>query len=127
MTKTASPMPQLPAMPNFDVDALVTLQKANVETFVAAQKIVFDLAQTVAKKQVEMMKDAIAKTEVLLKGFDTKRQPASYADEVKAAVERAIADVKETVDLGIKAQSEVVDLFVTRATRNFEELKAVAA
>ena len=62
MTKTTSPLPQLPAMPKFDVEALVTLQKANVETFVAAQKIVFDLAQTVAKKQVEMMKDAIAKT-----------------------------------------------------------------
>ena len=46
---------------------------------------------------------------------------------MKAAVERAMADVKETVDLGIKAQSEVVDLFVQRATRNFEELKAVAA
>ena len=50
-------------MPKFDVEALVTLQKANVETFVAAQKILFDLAQTVAKKQVEYVKESIAKTE----------------------------------------------------------------
>ena len=94
---------------------------------VAAQKIMFDLVQTVAKKQVEMVKEAMAKTDLLFKGFDAKKQPAVYADEMKAAVEKAMADVKETVDLGIKAQSEVVDLLVKRATANFEEMKAVAA
>ena len=87
----------------------------------------FDLVQTVAKKQVEMIKEAMAKADVVFKGFDAKKQPTVYADEMKAAVEKAMADVKETVDLGIKAQSEVVDLFVKRATANFEEMKAVAA
>ena len=125
MTKTA--LPQLPALPKFDFEALVTLQKANIETLVEAQKILFDLAQTVAKKQVEYVKESFAKSEAMFKGFDGKKQPTVYADELKAAVERAVADVKETVDLGIKAQSEVVDLFVKRATANFEEMKAVAA
>ena len=46
---------------------------------------------------------------------------------MKAVVEKAMADVKETMDLGIKAQSEVVDLFVKRATQNFEDVKAIAA
>ena len=87
----------------------------------------FDLVQTVAKKQVEIVKESMAKTDAMFKGFDAKKQPDVYADEMKAAVEKAMADVKETVDLGIKAQSEVVDLFVKRATANFEEMKAVAA
>jgi hypothetical protein len=69
----------------------------------------------------------MAKSETMLKGFDGKKQPAAYAEEVKAAMEKAMADVKETVDLGIKAQSEVVDLLVKRATANFEDMKAVAA
>src|SRR3954453_15589402 len=54
-------------------------------------------------------------------------QPAAYVDEMKAVVEKAMADVKETMDLGIKAQSEGVDLFVKRATQNFEDVKAIAA
>ena len=87
----------------------------------------FDLAQTVAKKQVEMSRKRWPRPTPMFKGFDAKKQPAVYADEMKAAVEKAMADVKETVDLGIKAQSEVVDLFVKRATANFEEMKAVAA
>ena len=71
-----------------------------------------------------MSRRSFAKSEALFKGFDAKKQPTVYADELKAAVERAVADVKETVDLGIKAQSEVVDLFVKRATANFDEIKS---
>jgi hypothetical protein len=38
-----------------------------------------------------------------------------------------MADVKDTMDLGLKAQNEVVDLFVKRATANFDEAKQIAA
>jgi hypothetical protein len=63
----------------------------------------------------------------MLRGYDSKKQPQAYVEDVKAAVEKAMADVKETLDLGIKAQSEVVDLFVKRATQNFEDVKTLAA
>ena len=124
MTKTAS---YAPIAPKFDLDAVVALQKANLETVVAAQRIFFDLAQTVAKRQAEFVKEAFARIETAFKGYDSKKQPQVYVDEFKAVVEKAMADVKETVDLGIKAQSEVVDLFVKRATQNFEDVKALAA
>ena len=116
-----------PAVPKFDVDALVALQRGNLDTIIAAQKIMFDLAQTVARKQVELVQEMVGKADVLMKGFDSRKQPQAYADEMKAAVEKAMADVKETVDLGIRAQSEVVDLFMKRATRNIEEMRAIAA
>jgi hypothetical protein len=120
-------LPKL-SMPKLDVDAVVALQRANIETFLAAQRILFDLAQTVAKRQTELFKDFIGKAEVAVKGgFDAKKQPATYVDDAKAAIERAVADAKETLDLGLKAQSEVVDLFVKRATANFDHVKALAA
>ena len=123
MTKTAN---HSPLAPKFDLDALVAFQKANLETVVAAQRIFFDLAQTVAKRHAEFVKESFARVETAFKGYDAKK-PAAYVDEMKAVVEKAMADVKETVDLGIKAQSEVVDLFVKRATQNFEDVKAIAA
>ena len=124
MTKTAN---HAPLAPKFDLDALVAFQKANLETVVAAQRIFFDLAQTVAKRHAEFVKESFARVETAFKGYDAKKQPAAYVDEMKAVVEKAMADVKETMDLGIKAQSEVVDLFVKRATQNFEDVKAIAA
>ena len=63
----------------------------------------------------------------MFKGYETEKQPQAYVEDVKAAVEKAMADVKETVDLGFKAQGEVVDLFVKRATQNLEDVKGLAA
>ncbi|HMR30836.1 MAG TPA: phasin family protein [Geminicoccaceae bacterium] len=123
-------LPELPklVMPKFDLDAWIALQKANVETVIAAQKIFFDLFQTVSKRQAELFKEMVGKVEGSVKGgFDSKKQPAAYVDEAKAAIEKAMADAKETMDLGLKAQAEVVDLLVKRATANFDQVKSLAA
>lgn len=123
-------LPELPklSVPKLDLDAVIALQKANVETVIAAQKIFFDLFQTVSKRQAELFKEMVGKVEGSFKGgFDSKKQPAAYVDEAKAAIEKAMADAKETMDLGLKAQAEVVDLFVKRATANFDQVKSLAA
>lgn len=127
LSTTSAPRPFMPAMPKFDVEALVAMQKANVETVVSAQRIFFDLAQTVAKRNAETMKAMFQSAGTMTRTADAGRQPHAYVDGAKSAMEKVMADVKETMDLGIKAQSEVVDLFVKRATRNFEEVKALAA
>ena len=135
MDKTATPKLELPkldlaklTMPKFDFDAFVALQKANIETVVAAQKIWFDLAQAVAKRNADLVKEVASRMEVLLKGgFDARKQPAAYVDEAKAVLEKAVADAQETVDLGVKAQHEVVELLVKRASANFDHVKTLAA
>jgi len=116
-----------PEIPKFDVGAFLAIHRANFETVVAAQWIFFDLAQTVAKRQAEFVNDAFAHIETAFKAYDAEKQPAAYVDEMTAVVEKAMADVRETMDLGIKAQSEIVDLFVQRATRSLEHVKALAA
>ena len=128
LTTTAATRPFMPAMPKFDVEALVAMQKANIETVVSAQRIFFDLAQTVTKRNAEMVKELFQRTGTMTRTTTgTSRQPQAYVDDAKSAMEKVMADVKETMDLGMKAQSEVVDLFVKRATRNFEEVRALAA
>lgn len=117
----------MPMMPKFDLEAFAAMQKANLETFAAAQRIVLDLAQTVAKRNAELLREMVERTGASLKGVDGRIQPQAYVDGAKAAVEKAMAEMKETVDLGIRAQGEVVDLFVKRATQNFEDVKALAA
>jgi phasin family protein len=120
-------VPNFQSLPKFDLDAVLSLYKANLDTFVAAQRIMFDFSQTLAKRQVDLLKESFSKAESLMKGFDAKKQPQAYVEEAKAALEKALADVKETMDLGMKAQHEVVDLFVKRATANFDEVKSLAA
>ena len=64
-----------PQVPKFDMAALVALQKANIETLVAAQKILYDLVQTVAKKQAEYIKESFARSEAMFKGFVASLPP----------------------------------------------------
>ncbi|SNB56581.1 phasin family protein [Arboricoccus pini] len=113
--------------PKFDIESVLALYKSNIETCVAAQKIMFDFSQTLAKRQVETVKESFAKAEALMKGFDGKKLPQSYVDDAKAAIEKALADVKEAMDMGMKAQNDVVDLFVKRASANFDGVKTMAA
>ena len=47
----------------------------------------FDLAQTVAKRQSELLKEAFSNTESMMKGFDSKKQPQAYMDDAKAVRE----------------------------------------
>lgn len=116
-----------PKLPKFDFDAVMAIQKANIETFSAAQKILFDLMQNMAQRQAEMVKESYSRTEAMMKGFDSKKEPQAYVEEARAAMEKAMTDVKETVDLSMKAQNEVVDLFVKRTQANFDEARNIAA
>jgi hypothetical protein len=107
-------------LPKLDLEALVALQKANIATIVAAQKIMLDLARAMARKQVELVEEMMARSQALL-GTDGTKQPSSLAGEVRAAAEKAVAAVNETVELGVKVQSEIADLFVRRAAANEDE------
>jgi hypothetical protein len=123
MSKTA-----LPTFPKLDADPALALYDANVETLLAIQKIVIDLGRTVASRQVAYFKDAQAKAEAALKGgFDARKQPQAYVDEAKAAVEKVVADTKETVELGLKAQNEVAGLVTRRVKANLSQATATAA
>ncbi len=115
--------PEMPSMPKVDMDAMMAIQKANIETMTAIQKIMFDLTQAVAGRQADMFKEAFARTETIMKGFDQKKDPQAYVEEARAAFEKAFADVKETIDMGMKAQNEVVDLVVKRSQANIEDAR----
>ncbi|HET6469445.1 MAG TPA: TIGR01841 family phasin [Geminicoccaceae bacterium] len=121
-------MKTAPALPKFDGDAALALYDANVETLFAVQKVMFDLVRTVAGRQVALVKETLAKLEAATSnGIDGKRPTQSYIDEAKAAVEKAVADAKETVELGLKAQSEVSDLVTKRVKANVAQVTARAA
>ena len=53
MAKTAA----TPVFPTFDVNAFASMQKANVETLLQAQRIVSETAQAVAKLQADWLKE----------------------------------------------------------------------
>ena len=119
MTKTTTLLTSTP-LPKLDLDALVDTAEANIETVVAAQKIMFDLVQTVAKKQVEIIKEAMTKADDDVQGLRLQKQPQAYAEEVRPRLRRPWPTSRRPWTSASR-RNEVVDLFVKRATANFEE------
>jgi hypothetical protein len=128
MAKTALPQPTFPEMklPKFDLDALFALHRANVAAVREAQDVLIEAAHAIAKVQKSWVEDTFANAKSTFTGREPKAPKAAYV-EVKAATEKALAVVKQGVDLGTAAQRKVVDLMTRRAVDNVEEFKTLAA
>lgn len=128
MAKTSLPQPTVPELklPKIDLDALFALHRANVAAVREAQDVLIEAAHTLAKLQQGWVEERVAATKAAFATKEPKAPEAAYA-EVKAATEKALAVVKQGVDLGTAAQRRVVDLMTRRAVDNVEEFKTLAA
>ena len=113
-------------MPRFDFNAVVAMQKANLDTFVQAQKVLTDAAQGIAKAQAGYVNEVVAQVQGAMAGKEPKRND-QYLAEMRSATERAVSVASEQFGLGARAQNEVVDLLTKRAMANFEHMKSMAA
>jgi hypothetical protein len=121
-------MPKIatPAYPVFDINAFAALQKANIETLLQAQRIVSETAQAVAQLQADWLKEVAQQVQAYV-GAGAAKKPEAILADGRAAAERAFAVARQGFDLGVRAQSEVVDLFTKRAVANIGEVKSFAA
>jgi phasin family protein len=114
-------------MPKFNFDALVAMQKANVDTMMEAQGIWMQTVEAMAKLQYGWVEETYKQGEAMLKGDVTKRKPEEFMADAKAAADKVMAVAKEQADLGMKAQKQVADLVTKRVNANLEDAKALAA
>lgn len=128
MTRTAFPQFKLPEMklPKFNLDALFSLQKANLAAVQEVQNVLVDAAQAVVKLQYGLMQDAVTNGRAALTSKEAKKPEAVLAD-VQAVAERAVAVTQQGVDLSVSAHRRVIELLSQRAQANIDELKALAA
>lgn len=127
---SASSLPQfkLPELklPKPDLDALFGLQKANLATLHEVQSVLVDAAQAIARVQYGWVEETVAGAQAALSRKEP-RTPESFANESKAAAEKAFAVAKQSLELAVAAQRRVVELVTQRGQGNADELKALAA
>lgn len=114
-------------MPKFNVDAVVAMHKANVDTMLEAHGIWMQTAEAIAKLQYGWVEETFKQGETMLKGDVSKKKPEEFMADAKAAADKAMAVAKEQADLGMKAQAQVADLVTKRVNANLEDVKTLAA
>ena len=80
----------------------------------------------VAKLQADWLNEGAQQVQAYA-GTGAAKKPEAILADGRAVAERALAVARQGFDLGVRAQSEVVDLFTKRAVANLGEVKSFAA
>lgn len=119
-------------LPNVDVnsDAVISSQKKTMEAVAAASQAVFVGINAFAKKQVEILNDAVNNTKVatseIAKG-NTQQSAAKSIELVKEAIESAQSNVAELSKINEKTAKEAFEIMNARFLDSLTELKNVIA
>ena len=117
-------------LPGVDSDAVLAAQQKNVDALIEANQVVIAGYQDLYKRQVALFEAAVAETKDKLAQVQgqplTADQATQNVDALKAAFEKAAADVKELAELAQKANTGAFEIVKTRAEEAAAEFKAAA-
>jgi phasin family protein len=117
--------------PGFNVEAVMAAQRKNVEAFTQANQLAIEGVQALARRQVELAREAFEGAPAFFKELSQPTPPqeriAKNAAIAKATFEKNLATAKELGELVTKANAEAFEVIAKRVTESFEELRDVAA
>jgi phasin family protein len=118
-------------MPGLNVEALLSSQRKNVEAFTQANQLAIEGVQALARRQVEIAREALDEAPALFRELSQPGVPqekfAKNAELVKATFEKSLATAKELTELMTKANTDAFNVLTKRFTESFEEIRDVAA
>ena len=114
----------------FDVEAMMACQRRNIEAFSQANQLAVEGAQAVARRQIEMARQAFEDVSFL---FRELAQPASAEDRIaknteyaKQMLEKSVTHGREITELAAKAGTEAADVLRKRASETLDEFREMA-
>jgi len=117
-------------LPGFDAESVLTSQRKNVEALTQANQLAAEGLQTVAKRQVEIAKEAIEEASTLMRDITQPTAPedrvAKSAELLKQTFEKGLANARELALTLAKAQTEAFDVITKRVAEGLEEIRDTA-
>jgi len=114
----------------FDVEALMACQRRNLEALTQANQLTVEAVQAVARRQIEIARQAIEDMSTLLRDL---AQPASTDDRIaknteyaKQVLEKSVSNGREITLLATKAGTEAADVLHRRACAGLDEIRDFA-
>ena len=118
-------------IPGFNVEAMMASQRKNVEALTQANQLALEGAQALARRQVEIAREALEEASTLFRELSQPGAPqeklAKNTELAKANFEKGLATARELAELVAKANTEAFNVLTKRVTESFEEIRDVAA
>lgn len=115
------------SMEAIDVNAMMDIQRKNLEALNKASQAAFEGAQAVAQKQAELFKAAFDQATSAAESLGKVSSPQDLATKelelCKAAFESSLANSKKVTDVVAKANDTAVKVINARIAEAFDEVK----
>jgi phasin family protein len=115
------------AFPGFDVESLAAAQRKNLEAFTQANQLAVEGAQAVARRQVELARQAMDEASAVMREWTQpvapEEQVAKNVELAKHAFEKGVANARELTELVTKANADAFDVIHKRIAEGFEEIR----
>lgn len=117
--------------PAFDFNSLFELQRRNVEAFAAANQVVAEGVQAIARRQAEVVRNNVDSVINASKDLVANGTPEVNVEKqaalTKKLFEKSLANAREVSEMVTKSSFEAFDLLNKRASENIEEISKVAS
>lgn len=117
-------------VPGIDVESVVASQRKNIEAFTQANQLAVEGFQAVARRQVEIARQAFEEFSSVVKEFTSPGSPedriAKQAEYSKQALEKSVANARELGEIVSKANTEAFAVLNKRVTESLDEVRDFA-
>jgi phasin family protein len=114
----------------FNVEPLLAAQRRNIEAFTAANQAVNEGLQTLARRQVELVRQSIEEAGALVNSLISspgtpEEKVLRQAEASKAVVEKCIANAREVAETLNKYNAQALEVVTSRLNESLEELRKI--
>jgi phasin family protein len=118
-------------VPGIDIDSVMATQRKNIEAVTAANQLAFEGLQAVVRRQTEILRQSMEEVGSMMSDVIAAGSPedkvAKQTELVKAAFEKALANMKELSEMVAKSNTEAADVLSKRVSESLDEVKAAIA
>ena len=109
-----------------DVEAIVAIQRKNLEALAQAGQLVVESVRAMAQRQAEIAQEGLAETSALFREWAKPGAPedrlAKNVDIAKQALEKGLSNARELTELTAKASTDVFSVIARRLSEGFNEV-----
>ena len=118
-------------VPGVDWQELMASQQKNVEALTKANQVLFEGAQAVIQREVEILQKAMQEfaeaSRDLMQEGDPQAQTQKRLELAKASFEAALRNMRELAELAGRSNREALETINKRAMESFDEIRSAMA
>src|SRR5436190_13476432 len=113
-------------LPGIDTKEVVEARRKDIDALVQANQVVYEGMQALAKKQAEMLKEAMENIQTAVKDAAAgvgAGDPTKQGELARKAYEKVLGDMKDLAEIARESQADAIAKITQRGTEHLDEVK----